>query len=74
MTAGAFERENGPLPRGVRREDLPCIAGMDLTMRDPNVPLEFVNSFNLDYRPVVTGFALTSRSLSADKILRFLNA
>jgi hypothetical protein len=74
MTADAFEGAIGPLPKEVLDEDLPCIAGMDLTTGDPNGLLEYINRSNLGYRPVETGFALTSPSLTANTILRFLKA
>jgi hypothetical protein len=74
MSAEAFEDAIGPLANDLCTEDLPCIAGMDLTVGDPNVLLEFIKSSNLAYSPIESGLALTSPSLTANTILRFLKA
>ena len=74
LTLDAFERAIGPLPEDVRCDVLPCIAGMDLTMGDPNVLLRFIESSGFCCRPVETGFALSSPSRTANTVIRFLKA
>ena len=73
MSADAFEREIGPLPNDLAQETLPCIAGMDLTLRDPDKLLKFLNASNLGYRTIPNGFALTDPALTANTLLRFLS-
>lgn len=74
LTVDAFERAIGPLPEVVRCEVLPCIAGVDMSVRDPNVLLEFIESSDFGYRPIETGFALSAPSLTANTVLRFIKA
>ncbi|NRB18780.1 MAG: VOC family protein [Rhodobacteraceae bacterium] len=72
LTADVFERAIGPLPGALHQEKLPCIAGMDLTMSEPQRMLEFIKSSNTKYRTVETGFALSDPSLTANTLLRLL--
>lgn len=72
LTADVFEHAIGPLPGALHPEKLPCIVGMDLTMSDPQLMLEFIKSSNTQYRTVETGFALRDPSLTANTLLRLL--
>ncbi|WIY25148.1 VOC family protein [Parasedimentitalea psychrophila] len=72
LTADVFERVIGPLPSALHQEELPCIAGMDLTMSDPQLMLEFIKASNTQYSTVETGFALSDPSLTANTLLRLL--
>jgi glyoxalase-like protein len=72
LVADAFEQAIGPLPGDLRQEKSPCIAGMDLTMSDPQVMLDFIKSSNIGCRAIESGLVLTDPSLTANTILRFL--
>jgi len=72
LAADAFEHTIGPLPDDLRRERSPCIAGMDLTMSDPQMMLKFIKSSDFEFRTIQNGFALTDPTLTANTILRFL--
>lgn len=72
LTAAAFERTIGPLSDELRQEELPCIAGMDLTMSDRDAMLRFLESSGLEHRSLENGFALGAPELTANTSLRFL--
>ena len=68
-----FEQVIGPLPDGLRKDNSPCIAGMDLVMSDPNMMHEFLKKSNIEFRIIENGFTLTNPSLTANTILRMFN-
>ncbi|RLJ60410.1 glyoxalase-like protein [Litoreibacter meonggei] len=68
----AFERLIGPLPNDLRHEELPCIAGMDLTMNNSIVMATYLKAADLEYQSIEQGFALREAALTANTLLRFL--
>lgn len=73
MTAEVFERHIGALPDAVELETEPFIAGMDLTLSEPNVFEGFLERSNTTYRKIDQGFALSDPTLTANTVLRFLS-
>lgn len=73
MTAEMFERHIGALPDAVGLETAPFIAGMDLTMSEPEVFEGFLDRSNTAYRKIDQGFALNDPTLTANTVLRFLS-
>lgn len=74
LTPEAFEAQIGPLSDSLRQEALPFIAGMDLTVQDPQVLLGFIVAAGLGWRPLGAGFALADPALTAQTVLRFFPA
>lgn len=67
-----FTQTIGPLPEAVVNDDTPAIAGMDLTMSDQQVIVDFFNAADVSYKKIENGFALTSPALTANTVLRFI--
>ncbi len=72
LTAETFEDSIGKLPEEVRIDDGPCIAGMDFTMSDGPLMEAYLKKSKLGYSKIDGGFALTSPSLTANTVLRFM--
>jgi len=72
MDAANFSRTIGLLPETVVKDDTPCVAGMDLTMPDPQVVADFLNTAEVDYQEISNGIVLTSPVLTANTLMRFI--
>jgi hypothetical protein len=72
MTKEAFEERIGLLQDAVLQDQSPFIAGMDLTMSDPQVMATFLERSNTAFRNIDQGFALSDPSLTANTVFRFL--
>lgn len=73
MTAEGFEQTIGHLS-DMRDEALSFIAGMDLTVADPNVPRKSMSGSGLSFRGVAGGIALSAHFLTANTLLPFFTA
>ncbi|WP_299297228.1 VOC family protein [uncultured Tateyamaria sp.] len=71
LSADAFEDDIGPLSDQIRKEDSPCIAGMDFTAGDLNALMGYIANSEVEHRAVENGVALTNQSLTANTIMRF---
>jgi hypothetical protein len=71
LTADVFENGIGPLSDEIRKEDTPCIAGMDFTTGDLIALMGFISKSEVEHRAVENGVILTDQSLTANTTMRF---
>jgi Glyoxalase-like domain len=72
LTAPAFERTIGPLPRAIAREDTPSIAAMDFTAGDMKILRGFIDRSDMRCHSTEAGITLLNPSLTANTLLRFV--
>ena len=72
MNRHAFERNIGKLAGPIGQECLPCIAGMDFEMSEPETLFDYLKSSDLSFTEFETGYVLNEPELIANTTLRFL--
>ncbi len=72
LTKHAFLEHIGPLPEAVAGDSSPFIAGMDLSVEDPEMLCSFIDRSELPHKKIDNGVMLLCPERTANTVLRFL--
>ena len=71
LDAVSFEKTIAHLPKAMRGEKLPFVAGMDFSVSEPEILVKHLEQSGVDFHELANGYALALPELTANTTFRF---